>query len=1142
MTIKCLVKSKPSTKNYILLIYSLLFCRLIFSQNSFDLPKEKGNELLNSQATAFIENKGQLTDMKNKPVPFVLFKSQVHGMNLYITEKGLTYVFLKSEEKNASLKKKEKGHSANTIENPTTEWERIDMSLKGAKIKKENIIKENKSDDFSQYFFPHCPKGISDVHSYKKITIKEIYPGIDWELYNADENGVKYNFIVHPGANHQHIELLYASLKPLQMNDKGNLEIKSKLAILTENAPVCYQMEKNIASNFVVSEHKELKTGGYETHVKFEIQNYSHTDILVIDPQLVWSTPVGGINSVNSSMAITTDRYDNVFITGFCQGDGVSDFPVLDAGGGSYFNGLCNGILNLFITKFDSTSRLTWSTYYGGLYLDIARGICTDNLGNVFITGFTDSPDFPVYDPKNGAYFREPAADSSRSIFILKFSNNGNQLWATTYLGAEGKSICTDIYNNVFITGETYALDLDVLNPGGSTYFQKTPNGGANTDGFILKFDNLGKRLWATYFGGTEFDNIYDASICSDKKGNIFITGDTYRNFPGYNPGNNAYYQKGAGGIDAYVAKFNNTGTRLWATVYGGTGDDMGSSICLGPSGDVFIKGYTTSTDLPLLDPGNGAYHSSSGDAFLLKFNNEGNLHWATYFKGNRISGIINTNSDIVVDECNNIYASFSTAYKDMPLQAPPDNSYYYDPTYNGDQSDLFITKFSSSYAYEWGSYFGGNKFDSGQALALDKSNHLYMTGNWSTGQGILWGSYPTLNAGGNSFFGPFANYQSAYISKFAVKDVTTGPPLVTNSNCECNGSAKINVLTGSPSFNWYNSKGTLIGNQLSISNLCPGDYKVIMTDETCKQKTIDLKINNTNIIASIAGSDTMCMGDTIVLTAKGGSSYAWNTGATTPTILVSPSSQTIYSVVASKDTCTASAMFTVNVIPYPNASITGKDSICQGQELKLMASGGRSYLWNTNSTSSEIKVLPHSDTTYSVVVSNGYCLDTASISITINPLPIVNAGNDIITSYGQPVQLFSTGEGKFAWLPTTGLNCASCQDPIALPPYTTMYCVSITDSHACTANDCITISVPVVIPNIFTPNNDGISDVFFIEGLQPNTALLTIYNCWGQLIYKSSNYANDWDGRNCSDGVYYYILNDTIEDKAYRGSIHIIR
>lgn len=143
-----------------------------------------------------------------------------------------------------------------------------------------------------------------------------------------------------------------------------------------------------------------------------------------------------------------------------------------------------------FITKFSNSGNLLWSTYYGGSIDDVGYSICTDGVGNIFLTGYTRSSDFPVMDPGGGAYFLAQPASANDFAFILKFSNNGNRLWATCYWAEKGYSICTDPYDNVFVTGQATYSSFSLQNPGGGAYFQATMGGGS--DAFILKFDNSG--------------------------------------------------------------------------------------------------------------------------------------------------------------------------------------------------------------------------------------------------------------------------------------------------------------------------------------------------------------------------------------------------------------------------------------------------------------------------------------------------------------------------------------------------------------------------------------------------------------------------------------------------------------------------
>ncbi len=158
--------------------------------------KEKVKNWFNGQAVRFLENKGQMADVSGRPIDFVLFEAQTQGVDLFITEKGLTYVFLEKEEENDEEKRD--ALLIGKEENEKIKWSRIDMELRGAEIKQENVIKEGASDNFKTYFKGHCPNGISDVYSYSKVTIKNIYPFIDWVFYNSNEKGFKYDFVVVP--------------------------------------------------------------------------------------------------------------------------------------------------------------------------------------------------------------------------------------------------------------------------------------------------------------------------------------------------------------------------------------------------------------------------------------------------------------------------------------------------------------------------------------------------------------------------------------------------------------------------------------------------------------------------------------------------------------------------------------------------------------------------------------------------------------------------------------------------------------------------------------------------------------------------------------------------------------------------------
>ncbi|MBI2270149.1 MAG: hypothetical protein HYU69_07300, partial [Bacteroidetes bacterium] len=172
------MKNDIKTKANYMCLFLLIICSIFFITTS----DAKGNEeqvrqWMQNQPVKFLENKGQMADMNGDPIPFVLFKAEAPGLDMYVTEKGLTYVFIKNKEES---EKDEREEGANVLpdrennESAEVEWNRVDMTLKGASIKKENIMKEGMSGWVKNYYLSNCTDGIRDVHAYEKITIKNI--------------------------------------------------------------------------------------------------------------------------------------------------------------------------------------------------------------------------------------------------------------------------------------------------------------------------------------------------------------------------------------------------------------------------------------------------------------------------------------------------------------------------------------------------------------------------------------------------------------------------------------------------------------------------------------------------------------------------------------------------------------------------------------------------------------------------------------------------------------------------------------------------------------------------------------------------------------------------------------------------------
>jgi gliding motility-associated-like protein len=330
----------------------------------------------------------------------------------------------------------------------------------------------------------------------------------------------------------------------------------------------------------------------------------------------IWATYFGG-NYSDIGSYLCSDSNDNIYLVGTTQS---TDFPTrqFDA---SYYQQEKADYLDVFISRFSSHGVLQWSTHYGGNGIDYCYSACVDGENNLYLTGNTHSTDFPVLH-KQGAYFQD-TYQGKIDTFILKFNSLGERLWATYYGGNNteyGYSICSDRDDNIYLTGFTQSMDFPTQNNPGA-FFQGSL-AGTYADVFILKFNSIGERQWATFYGGSIYD--YGNSICTDSKGNVFITGETNSsNFPTQETIGEYWHSYNGGGNDVFLLKFNAEGERLWGTFYGSTDYDAGKSIVADKQNSVFIAGVLKGKDAYTIDYGNKAYYdkswNGSADGFILK-------------------------------------------------------------------------------------------------------------------------------------------------------------------------------------------------------------------------------------------------------------------------------------------------------------------------------------------------------------------------------------------------------------------------------------------------------------------------------------------------------------------------------------------
>lgn len=959
--------------------------------------KLKATQFISQQKQlGFEENKGQIADATGNPATDVLFLAKAPGLNIWITTTGLTYQFLKEEEDGEN--ERNNADKANEPQKENRVWHRVDMVLKGATIKSENISKDGDiTNNEVNYYLGHCPYGIFNVKTYTSVLIKNIYKGIDWKIYTSKEGGLKHDFIIHPGADPAQVKLIYEGSGIFHV-ENNRINFKNQIGQLTEGELMCYQEnEANVInSKYVLKENKHFtfsgtgisvsennhgttslhctkKSKNFSYELGLLIGNYDHSKILVIDPQLVWSTIIVGGNGADGTMAVDCDINGNVFIVGYTD---ASVFPTINPGAGAYYQGAKGGGVNdVFILKFSNTGAWLWSTYYGGSGIDNTNAITCDLSGNIFITGSTQSTDFPTYNNPapayTGAYYQGTIGATGYDAYILKFSNTGSRLWATYYGGAtnftsdQGSGITCDASGNVYVTGSTSAADFPVMGA-----FQPVKSG--FQDMFILKFSNTMQRQWATFYGGASSE--IGCSISCDPSSNVFITGYTSgisTGFPVLSPGGGAYIQAtGSGFDDAFIVKFSSAGIPIWATPYGGSGTDHGQSIACDATGNVFVGGFTCSSDLPVLDPGNGTHFQGAyggpaginrmdGDAFVLKFSNMGVLLWGSYYGGSGVEyKAYNSDFDnLVIDKCGNVYISFETTSNNLTTQGSC--GAYLDASYSTGE-DIFIVKFNNDGIRLWATYWGGNVSDQRKSLAVDPNNNLYITGEWRAGT-FNGSTYPFVNPGGGAFYKTtHLGGDESYLAKF----IPVSPPTLTQSQANasgcgnCNGSATVTVNCGLQNYSYTWSTGSITTNVTSSTNtipgLCPGSYTVTATSNCNQTQTATFVIagGSSSLTTGITGTTTICTGSTTTLTASGGSFYTWSSGHSGQTATgLSAGNYTV--TVTDAGGCTGTTSATIISTPPLFGQFTKGTSSCSGcgckEWIMINAAGGTSpysYSW----------------------------------------------------------------------------------------------------------------------------------------------------------------------------------------------------
>ena len=595
----------------------------------------------------------------------------------------------------------------------------------------------------SNYFIGNDPsKWRANIPRFAKIRLKDVYPGVDM-VYYGNQRHLEYDFIVAPRVDPKKIQLAWKGPKGAQVNRDGNLVLKTKDGQMVFKTPVIYQM-KNGARRMVpgcyavASNHR----------VGFKIPNYDSSQPLVIDPQLDYSTYLGGSGN-DVGWGITVDSNGNAYVTGEVSS---TNFPTTTGA----FQTSLNGSQDAFVAKLNSTGTgLIYSTYLGGNGDSSGYGTAVDPSGDVYVEGNTASTNFPT---TTGVY--QTTIPGGFCVFVTKLNSTGTGLVYSTYLGGGccdmSGGIALDANGDAYVTGNT-----------GSTNFPTTAGAfqtmeGGSSDVFVAKLNPTGTGLvYSTFLGGSNADNGWGIAV--DSSGNAYVTGSTQStNFP---TTAGAFQTVIGGSGNAFVSKLNPTGTSLvYSTYLGGDTDDFSQGIAVDSSGNAYVTGTTSSTNFPTTAGAFQTVEAGNYDVFVTKLNPTGTgLAFSTYLGGNGSDQGLGIN----VDSTGSVYVVGGTDSTNFPTTASAFQ------TALGGLQNAFVTKLKSTgTGLVYSTYLGGTNSDVGRGgIAVNANGNVFVAGATSSTD------FPTT---AGVYQSALAGTQNAFITKFDVAAFNTPTPGLT--------------------------------------------------------------------------------------------------------------------------------------------------------------------------------------------------------------------------------------------------------------------------------------------------------------------------------------------------------------------------
>ena len=624
--------------------------------------------------------------------------------------------------------------------------------------------------------------------NFERVRFRGIYPGIDL-LWQGREGDLEYDFLVAPKADPRQIQVRFAGARRVFMDAGGDLLIAASAGTIRQHRPVAWQEIGGIRRNVPIA--VKLR----EDTVHFVVGRYDRHFPLRIDPVLSYSTYLGGAG-YDAAYAIAADGAGGIYVTGTT---GSLGFPAQGSG--------VNNSDQAFVTKFDASGNLIYTTVLAGSAYTCGQAIAVDSAGNAYIAGTTEASDFPA---TKGAW--QPVFGGIADAFAAKLNPQGQLIYAT-YIGGAGQEagtgIAIDSSGNAYISGYTSSAFPTTSGAAQTVY------GGGFADAFVVKLNPAGSAaVYSTLLGSTGNDEA--EAIAVDGSGHACIAGYT----DSANLKTIAALQPVYGGEGDVLIACLNAGGSAWTTVsyLGGSNFDQAYALAIDGGGNLYVSGTTFSTDFPVTAGVFQSTKTGSYDAFLARLSPGGSaIQYSTYLGG--------TGSDaataLAIGGGGDVWIGGYTTSTDFPVSASWQSS-------ATGSFDGFVSHLNSSFAtLLTSSYLGGSSDDRVMGIALDAAGLVWIAGftqsnNFPVTPGAIQGAAP---AGVNAFLStisPSAYSISGQVTAAGAPlsgvEVTLGGAGSASSISDANGNFLFNNLQGGCNYTLTASLSGYIFSPASLS------------------------------------------------------------------------------------------------------------------------------------------------------------------------------------------------------------------------------------------------------------------------------------------------------------------------------------